>query len=96
MQPSTCAQNNDGPSQKQALKHISNVSVGGQQSQSVGVSPPVTNRAEYVAGRRCVALFDCKADNVDELSFCAGQVIRIVNTDTAEEDWLVPHCFVYP
>ena len=100
VQSSTGALKSDGPTQRPASRH-SAVSAGEQQRQSGGVatttSPahmPVANRAEYVAGRRCVALFDCEADNVDELSFRAGQVIRVLNTDTAEEDWVVRN-FIY-
>ena len=100
VQSSTGAQKSDGPTQRPASKH-SNVSAGEQQNQSGSIatttSPthmPVANRAEYVAGRRCVALFDCEADNVDELSFRAGQVIRVLNTDTAEEDWVVRNYLV--
>lgn len=37
--------------------------------------------------RQCVALYDCVADNDDELSFREGEVINIISED--EEEWWV-------
>ena len=38
-------------------------------------------------GRRCRALYDCEADNDDELTFKEGEVIRILGEE--EEQWWV-------
>lgn len=102
VQPTTArAQKADGPTPKPSVVPASGGGGGGQRTSQTGgggvastssMSPthaPAVNRAEYVAGRRCIALFDCEADNVDELSFRAGQIIRVLHSDTAEEDWLV-------
>lgn len=38
--------------------------------------------------RRCRALYDCEADNEDELSFHEGDVIVIVNERTDDDNWM--------
>ncbi|CAG0885765.1 unnamed protein product [Darwinula stevensoni] len=38
--------------------------------------------------RKCRALYDCDADNEDELSFREGDIIFITNTETDDENWL--------
>ena len=38
--------------------------------------------------RRCIALYDCDADQADELSFKVGDVILVLNEFTADEDWM--------
>jgi len=37
--------------------------------------------------RQCVALYDCDADNDDELSFREGEVINVISEE--EEEWWV-------
>lgn len=37
--------------------------------------------------RRCLAKYDCEADNEDELSFLEGEVILIIKEE--EDDWWV-------
>lgn len=37
---------------------------------------------------RCKALYDCSADNEDELSFQEGDVIIITNMSTEDENWI--------
>ncbi|KOX80868.1 Arf-GAP with SH3 domain, ANK repeat and PH domain-containing protein 1 [Melipona quadrifasciata] len=38
--------------------------------------------------RRCRALYDCEADNVDELSFREGEVIIVTNEQTDDDNWM--------
>lgn len=38
-------------------------------------------------GQKCQAIYDCEADNEDELTFRAGEMIII--TGEEEEDWWV-------
>ena len=38
--------------------------------------------------RRCRALYDCQADNDDELSFREGEVILITNEYTDDDNWM--------
>lgn len=38
--------------------------------------------------RRCVALYDCEADQEDELSFKTGEVITVINEETTDEEWM--------
>jgi len=45
------------------------------------------NATAAVRKRQCVALYDCEADNDDELSFREGEVINIISED--EEEWWV-------
>ena len=37
--------------------------------------------------RRCRALYDCSADNDDELSFSEGEIILVIKEE--EEEWWV-------
>lgn len=37
---------------------------------------------------RCRALYDCSADNEDELSFQEGDIIIITNMSTEDENWM--------
>jgi len=39
----------------------------------------------------CQALYDCKADNDDELTFEEGDTIVIVNEETEDENWMEGH-----
>lgn len=38
--------------------------------------------------RRCRALYDCSADNEDELSFREGEVIVVINDRTEDDNWM--------
>lgn len=38
--------------------------------------------------KRCRALYDCEADNDDELSFEEGNIILILNEETEDENWM--------
>ncbi|XP_046429284.1 arfGAP with SH3 domain, ANK repeat and PH domain-containing protein isoform X2 [Neodiprion fabricii] len=38
--------------------------------------------------RRCRALYDCEADNEDELSFREGEVIVVTNEHTDDDNWM--------
>ncbi|XP_047527885.1 arfGAP with SH3 domain, ANK repeat and PH domain-containing protein isoform X5 [Vanessa tameamea] len=38
--------------------------------------------------RRCRALYDCSADNEDELSFREGEVIVVINERTEDDNWM--------
>lgn len=42
-------------------------------------------------GQKCQAIYDCEADNEDELTFRAGEMIII--TGEEEEDWWVSELF---
>lgn len=37
---------------------------------------------------RCKALYDCSADNEDELSFHEGDIILVTSTSTEDENWM--------
>ena len=45
-------------------------------------------RNEYHRYRRCRALYDCEADNEDELTFEEGDVIIIVAEETEDDNWM--------
>ena len=38
--------------------------------------------------RRCKALYDCQADNEDELTFEEDDIIVIINPETEDENWM--------
>lgn len=38
--------------------------------------------------RRCRALYDCNADNDDELEFKENEIIVILNERTDDENWM--------
>ena len=42
----------------------------------------------FVVGRRCRALYDCEADNEDELTFEEGDIIVVINENTEDENWM--------
>lgn len=50
--------------------------------------PPPRKRNDFGHGRRCRALYDCEADNDDELTFEEGDIIVILNEDTEDENWM--------
>ncbi|CAG0897517.1 unnamed protein product [Cyprideis torosa] len=49
---------------------------------------PCKKTYENCLGKRCRALYDCDADNEDELTFREGEVIVITNVDTEDDMWL--------
>jgi Arf-GAP/SH3 domain/ANK repeat/PH domain-containing protein len=52
------------------------------------VNSPVGGSTGMVGLRRCRALYDCEADNEDELSFREGEVIIVTNEQTDDENWM--------
>ncbi|KAG1696149.1 ArfGAP with SH3 domain, ANK repeat and PH domain-containing protein [Nymphon striatum] len=48
----------------------------------------VLTRSDSVKQKRCRALYDCDADNDDELSFHEGEVIVVTNEQTEDEHWM--------
>lgn len=51
-----------------------------------------SNTAVY---KKCRALYDCTADNPDELSFKEAEVIVVTNSKLYEDDnWMVSKCNV--
>lgn len=45
-------------------------------------------RPEYHRYKRCRALYDCEADNEDELSFEEGDIIVIIAEETEDDNWM--------
>ena len=45
-------------------------------------------RADYQRYKRCRALYDCEADNEDELTFEEGDVIIILAEETEDDNWM--------
>lgn len=74
----------DSPTQQVASSPISTGSVSSPRS--------IPSRVSYTPNgggvRRCRALYDCVADNDDELSFCEGDIIIITNEHTDDENWM--------
>ncbi|XP_021931244.1 arfGAP with SH3 domain, ANK repeat and PH domain-containing protein isoform X2 [Zootermopsis nevadensis] len=52
------------------------------------VNSPAGGSTGMVGLRRCRALYDCEADNEDELSFREGEVIIVTNEQTDDENWM--------
>lgn len=38
--------------------------------------------------RRCRALYDCNADNDDELEFKEGEILVVLNEKTDDDNWM--------
>jgi len=52
-----------------------------------------TGRLSYTSNgfaglRRCKALYDCAADNEDELSFQEGEIIIVLKEQTDDDNWM--------
>jgi len=45
-------------------------------------------RPEFHRYKRCRALYDCEADNEDELSFEEGDIIVILAEETEDDNWM--------
>ena len=39
-------------------------------------------------GRRCRALYDCEADNDDEVSFREGEILVVMVEKTEDDNWM--------
>ena len=52
------------------------------------VSFQLQPRHEYHRYKRCRALYDCEADNEDELSFEEGDIIIIIAEETEDDNWM--------
>lgn len=52
------------------------------------INSPGGGSTGMVSLRRCQALYDCEADNEDELSFREGEVIIVTNEQTDDENWM--------
>merc|ERR1719361_1094354 len=50
--------------------------------------PPPRQPNNFVVGRKCRALYDCEADNEDELTFEEGDIILVINEDTEDDNWM--------
>eukprot|EP00092_Neocalanus_flemingeri_P011518 GFUD01012412.1.p1 GENE.GFUD01012412.1~~GFUD01012412.1.p1 ORF type:complete len:919 (+),score=159.22 GFUD01012412.1:108-2864(+) len=50
--------------------------------------PSTRRRPEYHRYKRCRALYDCEADNEDELSFEEGDIIIIISEETEDDNWM--------
>ena len=48
------------------------------------------------SGRRCRALYDCEADNDDELSFREGEVLVVTVEQTEDENWMAGYVELEP
>ncbi|KAM7342129.1 arfGAP domain of ASAP isoform 2-T2 [Cochliomyia hominivorax] len=46
------------------------------------------NKFNYNGHRRCRALYDCSADNDDELEFKEGEILIVLNERTDDENWM--------
>lgn len=47
-----------------------------------------TTPQPLLGARKCRALYDCEADNEDELSFREGEIIIVTNEHTDDENWM--------
>jgi len=58
--------------------------------------PPPRKSKDFTRERLCRALYDCEADNDDELTFEEGDTIVIVNEETEDENWMEGHLLSDP
>jgi Arf-GAP/SH3 domain/ANK repeat/PH domain-containing protein len=47
-----------------------------------------SSSSRKVKKRKCRALYDCQADNEDELTFAEDAIIIIINHETEDENWM--------
>merc|ERR1712113_1282973 len=74
----------------ESLDSLSDESGGAhpQNNQKASRNPVPHPRKNFVVGRKCRALYDCEADNEDELTFEEGDIIVVINEDTEDENWM--------
>ncbi|XP_055529296.1 arfGAP with SH3 domain, ANK repeat and PH domain-containing protein [Wyeomyia smithii] len=62
-------------------------SSGGHEHSFNKTKSPSTFRG-YTGPRRCRALYDCNADNDDELEFKEGEILIVLNERTDDDNWM--------
>lgn len=74
-------------SQDRARQHDSR-SLDVSDTSSVHSRSPSASITMGAGMRRCRALYDCSADNQDELSFHEGEIIIVINERTEDDNWM--------
>lgn len=64
------------------------VSDGGARFENASDNCPNVLCSQSGGYRRCRALYDCNADNDDELEFKEGEVLVVLNERTDDENWM--------
>ncbi|XP_015833458.2 arfGAP with SH3 domain, ANK repeat and PH domain-containing protein isoform X5 [Tribolium castaneum] len=89
----SCAEENDvsipasdSPPHRVSSSPISTGSLCSPRSIITGRLPYTPNGSNGL--RRCRALYNCSADNDDELSFSEGEIIIVINEHTDDENWM--------
>lgn len=75
----------DSPPQRISSSPISTSSLCSPRSMPPGRLSYTSNGG---SSRRCKALYDCAADNDDELSFQEGEIIIVINEHTDDDNWM--------
>ncbi|XP_060537226.1 arfGAP with SH3 domain, ANK repeat and PH domain-containing protein [Cylas formicarius] len=76
----------DSPPQRISSSPVSNSSLCSPRSMPTGRLSYTSNGGGNL--RRCKALYDCAADNDDELSFQEGEIIIVINEHTDDDNWM--------
>ncbi|XP_008199029.2 arfGAP with SH3 domain, ANK repeat and PH domain-containing protein isoform X4 [Tribolium castaneum] len=76
----------DSPPHRVSSSPISTGSLCSPRSIITGRLPYTPNGSNGL--RRCRALYNCSADNDDELSFSEGEIIIVINEHTDDENWM--------
>lgn len=76
----------DSPTHRMSSSPISTGSLCSPRSMPSGRLSYTSNGGTVL--RRCKALYDCKADNEDELSFKEGEIIIVTNEQTDDDNWM--------
>ncbi|XP_063929317.1 arfGAP with SH3 domain, ANK repeat and PH domain-containing protein isoform X2 [Zophobas morio] len=76
----------DSPPHKVSSSPISTGSLCSPRSMMTGRLPYTPNGSNGL--KRCRALYNCSADNDDELSFSEGEIIIVINEHTDDENWM--------
>lgn len=67
---------------------ISSSGGGGGAESSFNLSKSPASFLGYGPPRRCRALYDCNADNDDELEFKEGEILLVLNERTDDDNWM--------
>ncbi|XP_037953322.1 arfGAP with SH3 domain, ANK repeat and PH domain-containing protein [Teleopsis dalmanni] len=85
--------NTDMDSSGGGLDHSAESNISSSDNDRINSSPDnqlksMSGKYNFNGHRRCRALYDCAADNDDELEFKEGEILIVLNERTDDENWM--------